>query len=174
MSQPIFINYNGKILRQGTPVISADNRSFRYGDGCFETIKVKNRKLVLEELHFERLFSSIEQLQFSVPKTFTAGLLKEQIAALLKNNKHEQLARVRLTIFRGDGGLYDVENNFPNYVIQTWKLNENLEQLNANGLVVGIYTNARKAIDAFSHIKSNNFLCYVMAAIWARQQKLNE
>ncbi len=35
-----------------------------------------------------------------------------------------KLARIRLTIFRGDGGLYDVANNFPNYIIQTWKADE--------------------------------------------------
>jgi len=174
MSQPLFINYNGKLLRQGTPIVSADNRSFRYGDGCFETLKIKNSAIVLEAYHFERLLGAMKQLQFDIPKKFTPDFLKEQMLLLLKKNKHEQLGRVRLTVFRGDGGLFDVENNLPNYVIQSWKLNENQERLNENGLVTGIYKDARKVIDAFSNLKSNNFLCYVMAALWAKQQKLND
>ena len=58
------LNYNGKLYKEDEPIISANNRSFRYGDGFFETMKMFNGKIVLRDYHFERLFSSLELLQF--------------------------------------------------------------------------------------------------------------
>jgi branched-chain amino acid aminotransferase len=69
--------------------------------------------------------------------------LQNQITALLQKNQHQQLARIRLTLFRGNGGLYDAENHFPNYIIQTWDLNSANNQLNENGLIIDIFTDAK-------------------------------
>ena len=169
-----FLNYNGKIYRADKMLISPNNRSFRYGDGCFETIKMIRGKIVLEDYHFERLFTSLERLQFEKPNFLTPHYLNEQIITLAKKNYHEKLARVRLMVFRGDGGLYDPENHFPNYLIQSWALNPANNELNENGLVIDIYKDARKICDQFSHIKSNNYLSYAMAALWAKKNKLND
>ena len=174
MSAGASLNLNGKIFRSGKLLISTDNRSFRYGDGCFETIKILRGKILLQDYHFERLFSSLALLQFQLPGFFTPAFLQQQILALAKLNGHEKLARVRLTLFRGNGGLYDVENHSPNYCIQTWQLNPANNLLNENGLVVDIFTDAHKVADKFSSIKSNNYLSYAMAALWAKKNKLND
>jgi len=165
---------NGKLIAKGKAVISADNRSFRFGDGCFETMKMTNNNIVLSSYHFERLLSSLPVLKFEIPEYFTAAYLSEQIKNLALKNGHTMLARIRLTIFRGDGNLYDYENNFPNYIIQTWALNTHVSMFNKKGLATGIYVNARKTSDDFSHIKSNNFLPYAMAAIWVKENKLDD
>jgi len=172
MPSPV-LNYNGKLYNEGELLISPNNRSFRYGDGCFETMKMIRGKIVLRDLHFERLFSSLETLQLDVPKFFTANTLEQQVFELAKANGHEKLGRVRLMIFRGDGGLFDVDNH-ANYVIQTLEMNAANNSFNENGLVTGIFTDARKAYDKFSPIKNNNYLCYAMAALWAKQNKLND
>jgi branched-subunit amino acid aminotransferase/4-amino-4-deoxychorismate lyase len=174
MNTAPYFCYNGKLLRTGKLIISADNRSFRYGDGFFETMKMIDGSIVLNNYHFERLFSSLYILKFEKPSYFTDAYLEEQIKNLAAKNNHRQLARLRLTIFRGDGGLYDCENHAPNYIIQTWELDEQVLQLNENGLVTDIYKDAKKCCDAFSHIKSNNYLPYTMAALWAKENKLND
>lgn len=174
MSEPGYLNYNGKVLRADKLLISPNNRSFRYGDGCFETIRMIRGKIIIEDYHFERLFASIERLQFEKPAFLTAHYLRGQLIELAKKNYHDKLARVRLMVFRGDGGLYDPENHFPNYLIQTWALNPANNELNKNGLVIDIYKDARKVCDQFSHIKNNNFLSYAMAALWAKKYKLND
>ena len=168
------LNYNGKLYRSDKFLISANNRSFRYGDGFFETMKLINGKIVLRNYHFERLFSSLELLQFDKPDYFTPQYLEEQITELVLKNKHSKLARIRLMIFRGDGELYGTENNFPNYIIQTWERNEIYNQLNKDGFVIDIFQHAKKACDNYSHIKSNNYLPYIMAALWAQKNKLND
>ena len=174
MADAGFLNYNGKIYRADKLLISPNNRSFRYGDGCFETIKMIRGKMILEEYHFERLFTSIEHLQFEKPNFFNPQYLKEQVVEIAKKNYHDKLARIRLMVFRGNGGLYDPENHFPNFLIQTWELNPANNVLNENGLVIDIYKDARKVCDRFSHIKSNNYLPYAMAALWAKKNKLND
>ena len=170
----MFCNLNGKILNEATASVSVNNRSFRYGDGCFETMKCINGKLILADLHFERLFASLKTLQFDCPSFFTSQYLLNQINELVLKNQHGKLARVRLTIFRGDGGLYDPENLAPNWLIQSWSLDDAINMLNSNGLVVGIYNDGFKAADQFANIKSNNYLLYSQAALYAKQQHWND
>ena len=169
-----FLFYNGTVMKAGKLLISPDNRSFRYGDGFFETMKVMNGKILLADLHMERLFSSLELLQFQKPVYFTPDYLKEQVITMAKKNFHNKPVRVRLTVFRGEGGLYDVINHFPNHLVQTWELSPANNNLNENGLVLGIYKKAKKICDHFSPVKSNNYLSYAMAALWAKQQRLND
>lgn len=165
---------NGKFVKEEAICISANNRSFRYGDGFFETIKVINQKIVLSDYHFSRLFSSLALLSFDLPVLFSAGYFQNLIEQLVIKNNHQKLARVRITFFRGDGGLYDVVSHYPNHIIQSWPLEPSVNQLNQNGLITDVYTKARKVSDEFSAVKSNNFLCYAMAALWAKTQKLND
>ena len=161
-------------MRSDQLLISPDNRSFRYGDGFFETIKVCKGKLVLANYHMERLFTSLDLLQFAPPVYFTPEYITEQVLALASKNDHQKLARIRITIFRGEGGLYDEQNHFPNHIIQSWELNPANNQLNENGLILDFFRDARKVCDHYSGVKSNNFLSYAMAALWAKQQKLND
>jgi len=174
MSENVYVNQNGKVIKDCNAVISINNRSFRYGDGCFETMKVISGKLLLADFHFERLFLSLKLLQFDVPSFITPPYLHSQILELIKRNKHEKLARVRLTIYRGEGGLYDPQNLVSNFIIQSWTLNPSNNILNENGLIIDVFEGARKVCDNFSAIKSNNYLGYAMAALWVKQQQLND
>jgi len=172
--QQLKLNFNGTILNANKPIIEANNRSFRYGDGCFETMKAIEGKIIHATEHFERFFHSLELLQFDKPNYLNAAYLQNQITALLQKNQHQQLARIRLTLFRGNGGLYDAENHFPNYIIQTLDLNSANNQLNENGLIIDIFADAKKSCDNYAHIKSNNYLSYAMAALWAKKNHLND
>jgi len=174
MPTPHFLWYNGAYVRNDKPMIGANNRGFRYGDGCFETMKIVRGKLVNEQLHMQRLLDSLETLSFSLPSYFTASYVAQQVKLLAQKNYHTTLARVRLSVFRGNGGLYDPENHFPNMVIQTWELNPANQHLNENGLVIDIYRKAQKTTDTFANIKSNNYLGYGMAALWAKTEHLND
>ena len=169
----IFFTCNDKIYKEGTSVITPDNRSLRYGDGLFETLKIYKGIIQLRDYHFERLFFGMDALQFEIQKYFTADYLENKIAELCKKNQHDLFTRVRLMIFRGNGGLYDPENNFPNYIIQTWSI-DGFSGLNSNGLIIDVYPDAKKSCDKFSHLKSNNFLPYIMAALHAKTIKAND
>ncbi len=171
---PHYAIFNGKIVKENDICISANNRSFRYGDGFFETMKMASGKLLLQDFHFDRVYSSLDLLQFTKPSLFTADYLSTLIKNIAVKNGHQALGRIRLNVFRGDGGLYDVENHSPNYLIQTWQLNESINKFNENGLIIDVYEDAIKTCDKFSGVKSNNYLGYAMAALWAKDQKIND
>ncbi len=167
-----FLNLNGKFYPEGSAILTADSRAFRYGDGIFETIKYKNGQFILLQNHLLRLWQGLDLLEFDRPKLFTKQLLRDELADLVRKNKDED-ARIRLTVFRGNGGLYDPENLQPNYVIQSMPLN-GAGGLNSNGLDVALYKDALKTCDAFSNLKHNNYLPYVMGALFAKKQKCND
>lgn len=169
-----YLNYNGKLFKPDTKLITADNRGLRYGDGLFETIKVFNNTIHLASYHFERLFDGIRLLEFEKPAFLTEQFLSDQILSLCTLNNHQSMARVRLMIFRGEGGLFDPENSIPNYIIQTWPLEETNTHFNPAGLNINVYYASRKCIDDFSHLKSNNYLPYLMAAKHARKHHLDD
>lgn len=169
-----YFNYNGKFLKEGNTIVGADSRALRYGDGLFETMKIKNGKIELVDEHFARLWKGMQVLQFDVPKHFSPEKLEEQIIALAKKNTHQSGARVRLSIIRGDGGLFDAKNHTPNFIIQTWPLPEGNGEWNSNGLVAGIYNDVKKSCDILSNLKHNNYLPYVLAALQAKKEKWND
>ncbi len=172
MAEQFFI-YNNTFYPVSTAVITPENRSLRYGDGLFETMKMVNGKIMNKDFHFERLFHGLHLLKFDIQKSFTKNFIEKKIQELVAKNKHENVVRIRLMIVRGNGGIFDPENLFPNYIIESWALAEEM-QLNENGLIIDVFPDARKSYDIFSNIKSNNYLPYVMAGLYAKENKLND
>ncbi|MES1159327.1 MAG: aminotransferase class IV [Bacteroidota bacterium] len=169
-----FINFNGKFLPSDTAILTADNRGFRYGDGLFETMRVVGDRLYLSNHHFERLLAGSHLLQLAPLPFLTPERLTEQVLELCKLNGHANLARVRLVVFRGEGSLSDPVDPFPHYIIQSWPLSVENSKLNEKGLTLGLFPDGRKACDSFANLKSNNYLLYAQAALYARGQGLDD
>jgi len=166
--------HDGQFLRDDKLLVGAGNRGLRYGDGVFETMKVNRATIQLGGQHMKRLFSALELLEFERPAFFTPDYLLEKVKQLAARNSHEKLGRVRLMIYRGDGGLYDPANHYPHHIIQTWALPEANHAWNENGLVVGIHRKAKKAVDVLANCKTNNYLPYVMGALEAKRERWND
>ncbi len=169
----MFISLNGKITPADQPVLQASNRGYRYGDGLFETLKLDKGVILLEDLHFKRLLKGLQLLKFELPKLFSTGKLAEDILHLADKNQVRELGRVRLSVFRGNGGLYDDDRNLQ-YLIECWPLAYSFSRLNENGLVIGIYPDACKQVDMVYGLKSASFLPYAMASVFARQNTLKD
>jgi branched-chain amino acid aminotransferase len=130
--------------------------------------------MILAPYHFERLLNGALILRFELPAFFDAAKLESEALDLCRKNGHSQLARVRLVIFRGKGGLYDPEDHAPNYIIESWPLPPESGEFNQNGLVIDIFPDGRKSCDRLANLKSNNFLLYVLAALHAKENRLND
>lgn len=166
--------YNGKFMAGDKPLLTVDNRSFRYGDGCFETMKVYQGQLLLADLHFERLIASMHILHFHIPAHFTKEYFTGLILELCRANGVSQLARVRLTIWRSGTGFYDPVDHRPEFLIQCWQLPRHIFELNETGVTLGVYPDAIKSSDKLSNLKSNNCLPYVLGALYAKERQLSE
>ena len=167
-------NFNGKIYPAGTAVLGPSNRGLRFGDGVFETMKCRNGRLILADEHYARIWKGMQTLHFEIPAHFNPGRIEEEILKLAEKNGHHHGGRIRLTVFRGEGGQYDPLNLFPNYCIETWPLPNDNEVINSNGLVLDIYHEVKKSTDILSNLKHNNFLPYVMAAFFAKKKQCND
>lgn len=168
-----YICFNGQVIDADEPVLMADNRGYRYGDGLFETMKVIKQNILLPDYHFQRFFDGLQMLKMNVPTGLTKKVLAEQILSLCEKNNCARAARVRLSAFSGNGGLSQ-SGNALQYIIECRPLDEQVNQLNEAGLVVGLYTDSQKSCDTFSNLKSANFLPYVMAAKCAQEKAWDE
>jgi branched-chain amino acid aminotransferase len=166
--------YNGEIIPAGTPIISANNRGLRFGDGLFETIKVVKSEMPLFHLHMERLTKGLAVLKMQLPENYTTGYLTQAILELCNRNNINDAARVRLTVVRGNGTLFATDEPFASLIIQAESLANDYLVFNETGLTIDICPGIQKSCDQLSNLKSNNYLPYVMAAQYARQHQLND
>lgn len=172
MNEHFFI-FNNQYFLSDKPVVSVANRGFRFGDGLFETIRMYEGRILNVDFHFERLFHGMKVLHFDITDNFSKEYFVNAVNELLLKNSISQNARIRLMVFRDDGNIYEIENNFPNYIIETFKLSEKIE-LNEKGLTVDIFPDVKKSCDPFSNLKSNNALPSVMARLFAKKNNLDD
>lgn len=165
--------YNGAVLTEGEKIFSPDNRGYRYGDGLFETVRVKNGSAPLWDIHMQRLFSSLDKLKMTIPVHLNAQSLHNDVQRLLQKNKLTD-ARIRISLYRGDGGLTDPIPSQAGYLIQSWPIQPETLGFNNNGLHIGIYPDAHKSTDFLANLKSANYLPYVMASLYTKEKKWND
>ncbi len=168
-----YININGKIVTAADASIPYDNRAFRYAYGLFETMLFRDGAILLKELHWQRLFSGLEQLHFDIPKLISPQYFEKEIIETVKKNKLEKLCRVRLQLYAGSGGLFDSSAN-AGFILECFDLEPNIAELNENGLVVGLATGLKKSPDSLSNLKTSNALIYAIAAQQAKAGKWND
>lgn len=169
-----FCIYNGHFISLYEPAISFQNRAFRYGDALFESIRLCNGKIMFLSDHVTRIKLGMTVLRMNVPAEFKTENIRLLIEALLKKNSIGKDARIRLTVFRNEGGYYSPETNDISFLIETEPLESKGYELNQKGLWVDIYAEMRKQINKLSNIKSTNALHYVMAGLAKQSMNLDE
>lgn len=164
---------NGHLISIYEPAVSFSNRAFRYGDSLFETIRICNNKVMFLRDHITRLKLGMTVLRMNLPAELNTENIYEFIIHLLKHNVHAPHARVRLTVFRNEGGFYTPETNDISFLIESEELPAPYE-INQKGYWVDIYADIKKSINKLSNIKSGNALMYVMAGIAKQSMKLDD
>ncbi|MGC4232448.1 MAG: aminotransferase class IV [Niabella sp.] len=167
------ICYNGIYYNEQEPVLKADNKSYRYGDGFFETMKIWKGKILLASYHKKRIAKSMARLKFLFPAGVDTDILFTQITVLCAQNNCLETARVRLSFSNGEGSLFD-NNNQLHYLIEAWPLDERINRLNENGLTTGLFTAIKKSCDEFATIKSASALIYSVAARYCIQNNWDD
>jgi len=166
--------FNGHLISIYEPAISFTNRAFRYGDALFESIRICNGKIMFLKDHMARVKLGMIILRYNMPAEFTSDNIEILIKHLADKNKVGENARVRLTVFRNEGGFYTPETNDISFLIEAEKLETNGYELNQRGMWADIYADIRKPINKLSNIKSSNALLYVMAGLAKTSMKLDD
>ncbi len=165
------INYNGSVFPDDEPVLNAANRSFRYGDGLFETMRAVNGKVPLFNYHFDRLLRGMKALKIATPTYFNVHYLKNEVQKTLDKMPS---ARVRLAVWRESGGAYTPTNFNPDFLIESTPLPDKTFSTNDLGLTIDVYPNFRLHQTPVSAFKTANALPYVLAGIFARENSFDD
>jgi branched-chain amino acid aminotransferase len=166
------INFNGNIVLKDSNILT-ENRSFLYGDGVFETVKIVNGKILFLEDHYFRLMASMRVVRMEIPMNFTMEFFEEQILSLVKRNNLVQSSRARITMFRNDGGYYLPVTNDVSYLIHATALEEMSYTINTNTYEVDLFKDFYITKQLLSSIKSTNKLLNVTASIYASENGLD-
>ena len=166
------VNFNGDILDFELQ-LTVSNRSFLYGDGVFETLKVVDNKILFFEDHYFRLLSSMRIIRMQIPMLFTLEYLESQILTLVNQQGISDSARVRLTVFRNEGGLYSPKDNSVSFVIQANVLPSQFYPIANTPFEVDLYKDFVVVKQLLSTLKTNNKIIQITASIFAQENQLD-
>jgi len=167
--------YNGEFFPSDKPILSINNRSFRYGDGLFESIRVVNGEVYNFPAHFSRLIEGMKTFLIDIPDYFTKEYFYNQIKSLLQHNGIHNGGKVKITVYRkGDVASYFSETNEPGFVIEAYSFPINEFILNLEGIDVDVYNDIKKPMNKYSSFKTTNAFFYVNAIITAKEKGLGD
>lgn len=161
-------------MPENKPILHASNRAFRYGDAIFESMHANGTEVQFFDRHFSRLAESARKLHFDFPMEFSNSFLKNEIRRLVQKNRIFKGSRIRLSIFRNDGGFYTPTTNQCSYLMEQAPLLPTKYELNSKGLVIDIYTEIKKPANQLAGIKSANALLFVLAGIYKKEHLLDD
>ena len=163
------INFNGTLESPENFTFTINNRAFKYGDGIFETVKVLNNNLVFWEDHYFRLMSSMRMLRMKIPMSFTLEFLEAEILKTIKSQEASSSFRVRLSVYRQDGGLYTPTTNNIDYLIEVSPLN--IQEKTT--YTVDLFKDFHNYSGLLSTVKTNNRMLNTLASVFASENDLD-
>jgi len=166
------VNFNG-IIQDSELQLSVNNRSFLYGDGVFETLKIVNNKILFLEDHYFRLMASMRIVRMEIPMSFTYEYIENQIISLVDYLKIQDSARVRITVFRNEGGYYSPTVNSVSFIIQATELKNKAYHLEKRSFEVDLYKDFVVTRQLLSTLKTTNKMIHVTASVFAKENQLD-
>jgi branched-chain amino acid aminotransferase len=166
------INSNGELFSEKQAKLSVFNRGLAYGDALFETIKTLNGKILFWEDHYFRLMASMRILRMEIPMDFTPEFLESQILDLLTHqNSNSNSFRVKLTVFRNQGGFYTPNTNDVSYFITAKSLDTDLYLLRSSDYRVELFKDFYVTPGLLSTLKTNNKVLNVLGSVYAKENQ---
>ena len=163
------INYQGDIIELNALPVQDVKRATMYGDAVFETIRMRDNKLLFVEDHYFRLMASMRILRMPIPMEFTP-----EFFVVEANRLAEEVAvtdgRLRLQVVRKSEGKYTPDdNNECVWWMELEELNSQDYTWTSKGLKVDLFKDHYIQPGLLSTLKSSNALPYVLAGIFARE-----
>ena len=160
---------NGEFVPEERAVVSVFDRSFRYGDGLFETLLAVNGKLFRWEQHWARLHNSADFFKLTIPCS-AAEMLAAAQELLRRNTLADAMLRIQISRGSGPRGYAPTGNESPVIVMtahpapsrtaHAWKLTVCPLRVAATDQILG-------------H-KTGNRLPQILAAMHARENGADE
>ncbi|MEX0360100.1 MAG: aminotransferase class IV [Allomuricauda sp.] len=164
------VNFNGALLSKDSNILTHSNRGLKFGDALFETVRCVGGTIFFWEDHYFRLMSSMRILRMEIPMEFTLEFLEGEIKRTVeKNGLEDSSARVRLTVFRNDGGLYSPETHEVSYLIEVSPMESPFYLINEGPYEVELFKDYYVNKDMLSNLKTTNKILNVVASVFAQE-----
>ncbi|MEM7552293.1 MAG: aminotransferase class IV [Bacteroidota bacterium] len=166
------ILFDRKLQEKDDFKLPLEDRAFRYGDGLFETVLVKNSEVKLLDLHIDRLLKGLKFLQINT-SGLTEESIREDIHKLLDDNGIKNCARVRLTVWRKEGGLYTPSESGYHILISVHLLKNDYS---LKGIIenVGLSEKVKNHHFELSGFKSLSSVHYVLAGLEKKNKEWDD
>ena len=166
------ININGELVAKKEAQISINNRGLAYGDSVFETIRVVNKKIMFWEDHYFRLMASMRIMRMEIPAEFSPEFLEKEIHNIIDASELQKLpARVKLTVFRKEGGYYRPETLDVEYIIQAGEIADPFYLFKEEPYEIELFKDHYINSGLLSSIKTNNRAVNVLGSIFAKENE---
>ncbi len=172
--QDLFVNNNGAVIPNKGATIAAGNRSYLYGDGLFESIRIMNGKPINVVNHFNRMVEGAKAIKMRFPSFFTVEFFEDKVKELIALSAIKEGGKCRISLDRALGGTYIPETNEISYFIEVYPYESNYFELNSKGYEVDIYREIKKQKNFLANFKTKNGLLYVMTSIAAKEKGLDD
>lgn len=147
--------------------ISSENRGFLYADAVFETVKVVRGKVLFLEYHYFRLMSSMRILRMRIPMEFSMEYFEQQLLSAVGESTGDA-HRVRMTVYRNEGGKYLPEHLSVSYLTQVEPLKSTAYILNNQPCEIELFKDFYiPSHNLLSNLKTTSKLTSVLGSIWA-------
>jgi len=164
------ININGTILQKHQSTIAVSNRGLNYGDAVFETLRCSAGKIYFWEDHYFRLMASMRILRMEIPMNFTQEYLENQILKTIEaNGSIVKPYRVKILVWRQQGGLYSPTTNKIDFSIACSELENPFYTVNQDHYEVALFKDHYITSGLLSSLKTNNKIIHVLGSIYAKE-----
>lgn len=170
----LYINNNNEILENDSVTIKTGNRSYLYGDGVFESIRIIKGQPINLENHISRMLEGAKRIKMRPPSFFDVDFFRKKIIELLQKSTITEGGKCRISIDRSSGGTFKPESNEVEFYIEVYPTEIGKFELNQKGIEVDIYTDLKKQKNTLSNFKTKNCLIYILAAITAKEKGLGD
>jgi len=166
-----YIFFNGQLLPYSKMPFHPGDRGLLFGDGVFETIRIRGGMPLFLERHWNRFSQGSCLLDIPIPLTLPE--LNTAILGLLaKNNLAHSDAIIRVTMTRGQGPreIWPTKELKATVVLSAWPFHTPLKK-EITAIISSVCRNEHSLL---SNIKSLNYLDNILARREAMQKNADE
>ena len=164
------INLNGALQSATSPLFSVHNRGFLYGDAVFETLRYSQNHIHFWEDHYFRLMAAMRVFRMHIPMRFTPEFLEQECLRVIEAQSITSPSwRIRLSVFRNDGGVYLPASRDVSYVIEAKPIEEE-KYASKQSYNVELFKDYYVQKSMLSNLKSNNKALQVIGSIFMQEQ----
>ena len=163
------INFNGQLSEKNNFYITPENRGLSFGDAVFETMRVSAGKIYFWEDHYFRLMAAMRIMRMEIPMDFTPEFLQNEILKMVEDHNKTKTFRVKLLVWRSDGGKYTPTSSNVSYVITLEKLDSSFYVIDEKPYEIELFKDFFLNSGLLSTLKTNNKAINVLGSIYAKE-----